>query len=113
VIGHLVQNALDATPETGRVILRVYAEDQMTIVEVWDNGKGMSPEFVRNQLFKPFQTTKQTGMGIGFYESAQYVSELGGKIGVESQTGEGTRVKVTLPRHAGVVVTDAETKVAA
>ena len=64
-------------------------------------------------LFKPFQTTKQTGMGIGFYESAQYINELGGKISVQSQTGEGTRVKVTLPRHAGVVVTDAETKVAA
>jgi putative PEP-CTERM system histidine kinase len=113
VIGHLVQNALDATPETGHVILRIYPEDQATVVEVWDNGKGMSPEFVRNQLFKPFQTTKQTGMGIGFYESAQYINELGGRIVVQSQPGEGTRVKVSVPRHADAVVSGDQTRAAA
>ena len=52
----------------------------------------MTPEFVRERLFKPFQTTKQTGMGIGAYESFQYVQELGGRVEVDSTPGAGTRV---------------------
>jgi signal transduction histidine kinase len=57
----------------------------------------MTPEFIRDRLFKPFQTTKATGMGIGVYESAQYVTELGGRIQVDSTPGVGTRVRVVLP----------------
>jgi signal transduction histidine kinase len=57
----------------------------------------MTPEFVRERLFKPFQTTKATGMGIGVYESSQYVSGLGGSIAVESEPGVGTRVFLRLP----------------
>jgi signal transduction histidine kinase len=49
------------------------------LVKVDDTGHGMSPEFLRERLFKPFQTTKPAGMGIGAYESFQYVHELGGK----------------------------------
>jgi putative PEP-CTERM system histidine kinase len=97
VIGHLVQNALDATPDTGRVTLRVCADGAGSIVEVLDNGQGMSSEFIQHNLFRPFQTTKPSGMGIGFYESVQYVRELGGDVTVASSLGEGTRVTVTLP----------------
>ena len=57
----------------------------------------MSEEVIRERLFKPFQTTKQAGMGIGAYESYQYVQELGGKITVESQVNQGTIVTVLLP----------------
>jgi signal transduction histidine kinase len=57
----------------------------------------MSAEFVRERLFKPFQTTKQAGMGIGAYESFQYVQELGGKITVDSEVNRGTIVTVLLP----------------
>jgi len=57
----------------------------------------MSEEFVRERLFKPFQTTKQAGMGIGAYESYQYVQELGGKIRVHSELGRGTVIKMLLP----------------
>jgi signal transduction histidine kinase len=57
----------------------------------------MSPEFIRERLFKPFQTTKQAGMGIGAYESFQYVRELGGDIAVMSEVGVGTRITVKLP----------------
>ncbi|MFO1250781.1 MAG: ATP-binding protein [Inhella sp.] len=57
----------------------------------------MSPEFIRDRLFKPFQSTKQQGMGIGAYESLQYVRELGGKMDVVSQPGEGTCVTFLLP----------------
>jgi signal transduction histidine kinase len=67
------------------------------LVEVGDSGHGMSPEFVRERLFKPFQTTKPTGMGIGAYESFQYVHELGGKLSVDSALDVGTQVDLLLP----------------
>lgn len=97
IIGHMVQNAFDATDPPGRVWLRLGREAGMAQVEVGDTGRGMSAEFVRERLFKPFQTTKQAGMGIGAYESYQYVQELGGKIHVDSELGRGTVIKMLLP----------------
>lgn len=97
VIGHLVQNALDATPPDGKVWMAVRREAGMAQIEVGDTGQGMSAEFIRDRLFKPFQTTKQAGMGIGAYESRQYITELGGDILVESQENAGTRFRVRLP----------------
>jgi signal transduction histidine kinase len=61
----------------------------------------MTPEFVRDRLFKPFQTTKPTGMGIGAYESFHYVQELGGKISVESEPDQGTTVTLLVPLFEG------------
>ena len=97
VIGHVVHNALDATDADGRVWLRVRRAGSQVCVEVGDNGHGMSPEFVREQLFRPFQSTKATGMGIGAYESFQYLKELGGSISVRSEPGQGTEVTMQLP----------------
>jgi signal transduction histidine kinase len=97
VIGHLVQNALDATPEGGRIDVRLFSERGFAVLEVADNGVGMSAEFIRERLFKPFETSKSTGMGIGVYESAQYVKSIGGEIQFESVPGAGTRVRVLLP----------------
>ena len=97
VIGHMVQNAFDATDSEGRVWLRVDRKAGQAKVEVGDTGHGMSPEFVRDRLFKPFQTTKNTGMGIGAYESFQYVQELGGSITVKSEPEVGTEVILLLP----------------
>jgi len=98
VIGHLVQNALDATAgEGGKVVVRVVRDGANAVVEVADDGVGMTPEFVRDRLFKPFQTTKPHGMGIGIYESFQYVTALGGRILVDSAPGVGTKVRVSLP----------------
>ena len=97
VIGHMVQNALDATDASGSVEIHVGKQEGMACLEVIDTGKGMTPEFVRERLFKPFQTTKQAGMGIGAYESFQYVQELGGRIHVDSTVNVGTRVRMLLP----------------
>jgi putative PEP-CTERM system histidine kinase len=97
VIGHLVQNALDATGESGGVAVRAGREGGRALVEVRDTGKGMTPEFVRERLFKPFETTKAAGMGIGVYESAQYLKSVGGEIRVDSVPGAGTSVRVLLP----------------
>lgn len=97
VIGHVVQNALDATERGGRVWVRLERHDGHARVEVGDTGCGMTTEFLRERLFKPFQTTKPAGMGIGAYESFQYVHELGGKISVDSALDVGTRVSLLLP----------------
>lgn len=103
VIGHLVQNALDATDERGKVWVRLRREGNDAVVEVEDTGHGMSAEFIRDRLFKPFQSTKNSGMGIGAYESSQYVAELGGSILVDSHPGQGTRMTLKLPltEHSG------------
>lgn len=97
VIGHIVQNAIDATDRTGRVWVKVERHGEQAMVEIGDTGHGMTPAFMRERLFKPFQTTKQAGMGIGAYESHQYVQELGGRILVDSTPKVGTRVRVLLP----------------
>jgi len=98
VIGHLIQNAVDAAGEKGHVTVRVFREGAHAVVEVVDDGAGMTPEFVRDRLFKPFQTTKPHGMGIGVYESFQYVTGLGGRIVVDSAPNAGTKVRVFVPR---------------
>jgi putative PEP-CTERM system histidine kinase len=97
VIGHLVQNAIDATGGAGSVAVQLRRESESAVIEVTDNGVGMTPEFVRDRLFRPFQTTKSSGMGVGVYESSQYVTELGGRIVVESEPDAGTCVRVVLP----------------
>jgi len=101
VIGHLVQNALDASKGDGIVSLSIHPGEDEVGIEVCDEGAGMSQQFIRERLFKPFQTTKDAGMGIGAYEAHQYVSELGGRIDVESEPGRGTRMTVWLPRALG------------
>jgi putative PEP-CTERM system histidine kinase len=98
VLGHLVQNALEATAGGGEVQVRLAEEAERALIEVKDGGIGMSPEFVRDRLFKPFSTTKRSGMGIGAYESERYVAELGGEIRVDSAPGAGTTIQVLLPR---------------
>lgn len=100
VIGHLVQNAIEATDERGRVWVKVERRGQQAMLEVGDTGHGMSREFLRERFFKPFQTTKTSGMGIGAYESYQYVRELGGEILVDSEVGVGTRITMLLPLFA-------------
>jgi putative PEP-CTERM system histidine kinase len=97
VIGHLLQNGIDASGDNPRVQVRIRRAGGLAVVEVADQGLGMSAEFVRERLFKPFQSTKHSGMGIGAYESQQYVGSVGGRIEVESTPGAGTTVRVYLP----------------
>jgi putative PEP-CTERM system histidine kinase len=103
VLGHVVQNALDATTPADRVWLKVKRAKGQVQIEVGDTGKGMSDEYVRHRLFKPFQTTKESGMGIGTFESLQYIRELGGNIAVDTKLNRGTVMTILLPlfeRHA-------------
>lgn len=103
VIGHLVLNAVEATDPLGQVWLELDTQGDRARIVVGDTGHGMSAEFIRDRLFKPFQSTKSTGMGIGAYESSQYIHELGGKISVASEPQLGTQVTLLIPLfHASV-----------
>lgn len=97
VLGHLVQNALDATPASGRVWAMLKQSSGRAMVVVGDTGAGMTAEFIQNRLFRPFNSTKASGMGIGSYESFQYIRELGGSIDVKSEVGQGTVVTLLVP----------------
>jgi putative PEP-CTERM system histidine kinase len=97
IIGHVVQNAFDATDVDGGVSLQLDRSCGQARIVVSDTGHGMTQDFIRDRLFKPFQTTKKAGMGIGAYESFQYVQELGGRIEVESELNKGTTVTIHLP----------------
>ena len=100
VIGHLIQNAIEATPADGEVRVRLLREQGSAVIEIADTGCGMSEQFLRNRLFKPFESTKATGMGIGTYETRQYVRELGGRIEVESREARGTVFRIVLPLYS-------------
>jgi putative PEP-CTERM system histidine kinase len=96
VLAHLVQNAFDASGNDPQVRLRVARDGAEVVIEVSDRGSGMTAEFVRERLFRPFQTTKEMGMGIGAFECQQYVLQVGGSIDVQSQPEIGTKVTVRL-----------------
>jgi signal transduction histidine kinase len=97
----LVENAREAAAPEGRVLLRSYsagtAQRRRAIVEVIDNGAGMSPEFLRDRLFEPFQSTKPQGVGLGMATAGQIVRLHRGTIRVLSQPGEGTIVRMSFP----------------
>jgi len=99
VLGHIVQNAIEATPRDGKVMIRIAKHEESVVVEITDTGQGMSEEFIRERLFKPFESTKSAGMGIGVFESREYVHELGGRIEVTSRLSIGTTFRVILPLH--------------
>lgn len=97
VLEHVIRNAQDAAP-TGTVQVRLAAGGGQATVVVTDDGKGMEPEFVRERLFRPFDSTKGSkGMGIGAYQTREYVQMLGGKVEVQSSPGHGTSFSISLP----------------
>ncbi|HLT25190.1 MAG TPA: XrtA/PEP-CTERM system histidine kinase PrsK [Zeimonas sp.] len=106
VIGHLLQNAADAVSASGIIRVRARCADGQALIEVEDNGKGMSEEFVRTKLFRPFSSTKAHGMGIGTFESREYVRELGGSLEVESREGSGTTFRIQLPLVADAAMSE-------
>jgi putative PEP-CTERM system histidine kinase len=99
VFNHLLQNAQEATAAEGRVVVRLTCHGDWVKIEIEDSGSGMSAEFIRERLFRPFESTKGlTGMGVGAFESREYIRQLGGDITVSSRLGEGSIFYVTIPR---------------
>ncbi len=95
---NFIKNALEATPDDGRVHVTLRCDGGHATITIEDNGSGMDWDFIHNRLFKPFETTKSgKGMGIGVYLSREYISELGGTLNVLSAVGEGTIITITLP----------------
>jgi putative PEP-CTERM system histidine kinase len=96
-IGHLLQNAIDASPPREPVSVRVDCSDSEVTVAIADKGCGMDPEFIRSRLFQPFVSTKDSGFGIGAFEAQALISAMGGRISVDSRPGKGTTFTIHLP----------------
>jgi putative PEP-CTERM system histidine kinase len=100
VVTNLVLNARDALGEDGEVRIETSQRDGWVVLSVTDNGCGMSPAFIRKFLFRPFQTTKKQGIGIGLFHCKMIVEAHWGRIEVDSQQGKGTTFRVMLPEGA-------------
>jgi putative PEP-CTERM system histidine kinase len=97
VVGHLIQNAIEATAKDGKVGIELARRGENVLIRITDSGEGMSEEFIRERLFKPFESTKSAGMGIGVFESQEYIQELGGALDVTSVPAHGSTFTIILP----------------
>jgi putative PEP-CTERM system histidine kinase len=96
-IGHLVQNAVDASEPAHPVTVRMGTDGKQVTVSIVDTGHGMDIDFVRSRLFQPFTSTKKGGFGVGAFEAKSLVSAMGGRLAVESKPGEGSNFTIFLP----------------
>lgn len=97
VVTNLVLNAREAVSQNGQVRIDTAQSNGWAVLTVADNGCGISPDFLSRSLFRPFQTTKKNGLGIGMFQSKMIVEAHGGRIEVESQAGKGTSFRILLP----------------
>jgi len=101
VLNHLIQNAQEATSDQGWVKVNLVSATDNVSITIDDNGSGMSADFIKHRLFKPFDTTKgNAGMGIGVYEAKQYIESIAGSISVNSIESKGTSFNIKLPINA-------------
>jgi putative PEP-CTERM system histidine kinase len=99
VVTNLVLNAKEAVSREGRISIETSQRSGWAILEVSDNGSGMSREFLSRSLFRPFQTTKKNGLGIGMFQSKMIVEAHQGRIEVESEPEKGATFRIFLPLH--------------
>jgi len=97
ILANLVLNAREAAGTAGTIEVATSSQDRHAVVSVRDNGPGMSAEFINRRLFRPFQTTKKKGLGIGLFQSRMIAEAHGGRIEVESEPGHGTTFRLLLP----------------
>ncbi|MEW8314860.1 MAG: XrtA/PEP-CTERM system histidine kinase PrsK [Candidatus Thiodiazotropha endolucinida] len=98
IMVHMIKNAQEASQEDGKVDVTVDRDNNYAVITIEDNGVGMDALFIKERLFRPFQTTKgNAGMGIGVYETREYVNSLNGKMKVESVKGVGTKFEISIP----------------
>jgi signal transduction histidine kinase len=97
VVQHLLNNAIESSGKSGPVHLVLRHEVLSVVVDVIDEGPGMSPEFIRDELFRPFATTKGGGHGIGAYQARELLRAAGGDLLVLSRRPGGTTMRLLLP----------------
>lgn len=97
VVTNLVVNAREAMVGGGDIHVGTRAENGRLLLTVADHGSGMSAEFIKNQLFRPFHSTKTKGLGIGMFQCKKIVEAHQGSIGVESTPDQGTRFTILFP----------------
>ncbi len=97
VLRNLILNSLEAMPDGGKLVIRSRQDNKRVLVEVEDNGAGMSSEFISKKLFKPFATTKNKGLGIGLYQSRDWVEKMHGRMMVTSSPGQGALFTLSFP----------------
>ncbi len=97
VLTNLMVNAAEAMAGGGRIEIETSAANGNALIAITDSGCGMSPEFLCQSLFRPFQSSKKNGLGIGMFQSKMIVEAHGGKIRVDSELGKGTRFRISLP----------------
>lgn len=99
ILYNLISNAQQACKQDGSVDVRTEETQTDVIIDIMDDGCGMSQEFIDNGLFAPFITTKgNAGMGVGAYDAKTYIESLGGSLTVKSQEGEGSWFRLTIPK---------------
>jgi putative PEP-CTERM system histidine kinase len=108
-VGHLLQNALDASSGEP-VTVRVAGDGDAVVITIADKGVGMDGDFIRNRLFQPFASTKPGGFGIGAFEARSLITAMGGRISVDSRPGRGTTFTILLP--AAPAAAEPERKIA-
>ena len=106
---HLVQNAIDASPAGETVAIATRDAGAMLLIDIVDRGLGMDDEFVRDELFAPFRSTKAGGYGIGAFQTRELIRMSGGELEVISKQGAGTTMRIVLP----LVRSEARTSAAA
>lgn len=97
IVQHLVANAIDASPTDTAVQVIAVAEQGRARIDVIDQGSGMTRAFIRDELFKPFVSTKEGGFGLGAFEALQLAQAMGGSIEVASEPGKGSHFTLWLP----------------
>jgi putative PEP-CTERM system histidine kinase len=97
VVQHLLNNAIEASGTGNPVQVVLRHEPLSVVVDIIDQGPGMAPEFIRDELFRPFATTKGGGHGIGAYQARELLREAGGDLLVLSRRPGGTTMRLLLP----------------
>lgn len=100
VLTNLVLNAIQAMPDGGKLTITTREEERTVILAVADTGRGIPPERLKD-IFEPFFTTREEGLGLGLAITYQIIQSHHGSISVESQEGEGTKFRLSLPTSAG------------
>ena len=101
MFAHLINNAHEASQSGCSVVVASRCTHERVIIEVIDNGPGMDDEFIREELFRPFHSTKPAGFGIGAYQTKEVLRVAGGELDVISEKGVGTVMRVTFPSQGG------------